>query len=254
MITEVVSFVGVDVNTSSHCLLKRIAGLNVTTAMNIIEWRKKNGPFTNREQLLEVEGIEKETYEQCAGFIRILPETALVPGYNKSKFKLPLNFLDQTWIHPEAYKIANEFLKLCKCSIENLGTEPFINSVNAYGNQGYSNLAKQLKTNEETIKMIVKGLSIRKGDDIRLHEGHKPFFRNNLTRIEDLHPGVSLTGVVRNVTDFGVYVDVGVGKDGMIYNRFMNGESLKIGQFIEAKVLNVHMEKKQLKMKLIKTL
>ena len=252
VVTDAVSFVGVDVNTASHCLLKKVAGLNVTTAKNIIEWRKKNGPFTNREQFLEVKGIGNKTYEQCAGFIRILPETALVSGSN-SKSKKPLNYLDQTWIHPEAYKIAAEFLKLCKCRIEDLGTESFIKAVTAFGNKGYPIIAKQLKTNEETVKIIVTGLTASKGYDIRL-KGDKPLFRSSLTGIDGLSPGVTLRGVVRNVTHFGVFADVGVCRDGLIPSRYMKGQSLNIGQAIEVKVLAVEKEKSKFSIELVKTL
>ena len=250
MVTEAVSFVGVDINTSSHCILRKIAGLNASKATNIIAWRKKNGTFINREQLLDVKGIGNKTYEQCAGFIRILPETAQIPG---SKLKKPLNYLDQTWIHPESYKIAMNFLKSCKLRIEDLGTQSFINAVNAYANQGYSTLVNKFNTNEETMEIIVKGLAMDKGYDIRVKRD-KPIFRRSLTGINDLSSGVSLSGVVRNVTHFGVFVDVGVSRDGLIPTRYMKGQTLSIGQAVEVKVLVVEKERNRFCVELIKVL
>ncbi|XP_051163187.1 S1 RNA-binding domain-containing protein 1 isoform X2 [Leptopilina boulardi] len=250
VVTEAVSFVGVDVNTASHCLLRKIAGLNALKATNIIDWRKKNGSFTNRVQLLNVKGIGNKTYEQCAGFIRIVPETALVSG-SKSKLSKPLNNLDQTWIHPESYDIANKIIQFCHSNINDFGKETFINCVKTQTNLAFGNLAKKFSTDEETIEIIVKGLTSTKGYDIR-SKLNKQVFRSSLTTLDSLKAGSTLNGVVRNVTHFGAFVDTGVSRDGLIPNKYMKGITLGIGQSVEVKVLSVEKERNRFAIELIK--
>lgn len=246
------SFVGVDVNTASHCLLRKIAGLNATKATNIIDFRKKNGSYTNREELLNVKGIGNKTYEQCAGFIRIVPETVLIPG-KKTKGRKALNYLDQTWIHPESYKIANDILKFCNSNINDLGSQSFINSIKMQTNLGYAMLAKKFTTDEETIEIIVKGLTMTKGYDIR-SKLNKQVFRSSLTTLDSLSQGVTLKGVVRNVTHFGAFVDAGVSRDGLIPTRYMKGINLAIGQSVEVKVITIEKERNRFAIELIKVL
>lgn len=252
VVTEAVSFVGVDVNTASHCLLRKIAGLNTSKATNIIDWRRKNGSFTNRSQLLDVKGIGNKSYEQCAGFIRIIPETALISG-SKSKLKKPINYLDQTWIHPESYETANKILTFCQSDIKDFGDQSFINQVKSKTNLGYASLAKMFATDEETIEIIVKGLTMSKGYDIR-SKLNKQVFRSSLTTIDSLKVGTSLIGVVRNVTHFGAFVDVGVCRDGLIPGKFMKGITLGLGQSVEVKVINVEKERNRFAIELIKVL
>ncbi|KAG7214053.1 hypothetical protein KM043_001419 [Ampulex compressa] len=258
VVTEAVSFVGVDVNTASLCLLKRVAGLNASRASKIIEWRIQKGPFKNREQLLDVKGIGGKTFEQCAGFIRILPETAIsaesekkVKGSKASKNIL--NPLDQTWIHPESYKLTKEFLKGCKCSLEDLGSPAFIEKIKSYVQCGYAALADKLSTNETTMAIVVKGLTMRKDEEIRL-KGNHPLFRNSMLCIDDLQPGTTLTGAVRNITHFGAFVDVGVGRDGLVHTKWIKNETLSIGQRVEVKVLSIERERSRIGLELIKVI
>lgn len=251
------SFVGVDVNTASQCLLRRVAGLNASRAKNIIEWRTEFGPFKNRQQLMDVKGIGKKIFEQCAGFIRILPETSMTDNSVKqesskaSKYKY--NLLDQTWIHPESYKIAERFLEYCNCKIQDFGTTMFITEIKSCAENRYSILSEKFGTNETTIDVIVKGLSMKKDTDIRL-KSSSPLFRKSMLSINDLKIGMSLTGAVRNVTHFGSFVDMGVGRDGLIPLKWLKNYTLSIGQRVEVKVLSVDVERGRISLELITVL
>jgi len=252
VVTEVVSFVGVDINTASHYLLRQVAGLKLSKSTNIIEWRSKNGPFRNREQLLKVKGIGSKTFEQCAGFIRILPETATVSetsSERNKKSKNDFNPLDQTWIHPESYAIANKFVKHCQCKLDDIGTPAFIEKINFYAKTGYGKLATQFDTDESTMETIIKALTMQKDEDIR-SKLNQPLFRNSVRHIDDLTVGTVLSGVVRNVTHFGSFVDVGVGKEGLIHVTRMKKE-LHIGQRVEVKVVTIELARQRIGLELI---
>ncbi|CAL1682886.1 unnamed protein product [Lasius platythorax] len=255
VVTEAVSFVGVDVNTASQCLLRRVAGLTNSRAANIIEWRIKHGAFRNREQLLDVKGIGKKTFEQCAGFIRIRPETAIGETATKEskKSKSDLNLLDQTWIHPESYAIANKFVKHCQCKLNDLGTPAFIERINSHAKAGCAKLAAQFDTNETTMEIIIKALTMKKDEDIRL-KSNCPLFRDSVQCIYDLNVGTVLSGVVRNVTHFGTFVDVGVDNNGLIPISRMKYQTLHIGQHVEVKVIDVDAARNKFALELIKTL
>ncbi|XP_032676852.1 S1 RNA-binding domain-containing protein 1 isoform X2 [Odontomachus brunneus] len=258
VITEVVSFVGVDINTASKCLLQRVAGLTNSKAANIIERRIKHGAFKNRAQLLNVKGIGSKTFEQCAGFIRILPETVLINQKTVTEKKSKnsqdsFNLLDQTWIHPESYAVANKLLKHCQCDLNDLGTSTFIERINLYAKDRYSELAVQFNTNKATIEIIVKGLTVKKNEDIRSILNH-PLFCDNMQSIDDLNIGTILNGVVRNVTHFGVFVDVGVGTNGLIHVKYLKSQILCVGQRITVKVLSVQPDCNRISLELIKIL
>lgn len=237
VITETVSFVGVDINTASHCLLRRVAGLNTSRAANIIEHRIKCGPFLNRQELLDVRGIGKKSFEQCAGFIRILPETAFI-GDIKFLEKKGMDYLDQTWIHPESYDVARRVFKASGCEASELGSYSAIQKIMSFAKSGHRVLAEDFGTSETSMDIIIKGLSMWKGEDIRAKED-APLFRKNLRCIEDLSVNAKLTGSVRNVTNFGAFVDVGIGKDGLIPNSKMKGRTLSLGQKVEVVVVSV---------------
>lgn len=241
VVTEAVSFVGIDINTASQCLLRRVAGLTNSRAANIIEWRTKYGAFRNREQLLDVKGIGKKTFEQCAGFIRIRPETAIISETTKrenEKSPTDLNLLDQTWIHPESYAIANKFLKHCQCKLDDLGTPTFIERINSHAKAGCAQLAAQFDTDETTMEIIIKTLTMKKDEDIRLKSNY-PLFRASVQSINDLKVDTTLTGAVRNVTHFGAFVDVGVERSGLIHITKMKNQTLYVGQHVEVKVINI---------------
>lgn len=252
VVTEVVSFVGVDINTASHYLLQRVAGLTLSKSKNIIEWRTKNGSFKNREQLLKLKGIGSKTFEQCAGFIRILPETATISETSSERNKKSendFNPLDQTWIHPESYAIANKFVKHCQCKLNDIGTPAFIEKINSHARTGYGKLAAQFGTDETTMETIVKALTMQKDEDIR-SKLNQPLFRNSVRCIDDLIVGTVLSGVVRNVTHFGSFVDVGVGKEGLIHITRMKMD-LHVGQRVEVKVVNIELARQRIGLELM---
>ncbi|KYN29381.1 S1 RNA-binding domain-containing protein 1 [Trachymyrmex cornetzi] len=251
VVTEVVSFVGVDINTASHYLLQQVAGLTVSRSKSIIEWRSKNGPFRNREQLLKVKSIGSKTFEQCAGFIRILPETATTSETSSQRRMKSENFnpLDQTWIHPESYAIANKFVKHCQCKLDDIGTSAFIGKINFHARIGCGNLAAQFGTDETTMGTIVKALTMQKDEDIR-SKLNQPLFRNSVRCIEDLIVGTILSGVVRNITHFGAFVDVGVGKEGLIHVRRIK-KDLHIGQRVEVKVVDIELARQRIGLELM---
>lgn len=252
VITEVVSFVGVDINTASHYLLQRLAGLTLSRSTKIIEWRTKNGPFRNREQLLKVKGIGSKTFEQCVGFIRILPETAMVSETSSERSKRSesdFNPLDQTWIHPESYALANKFVKHCQCDLNDIGTPAFIERINFHARTGCRELAEQFGTFESTMETMIKALTMQKDEDIR-SKLNQPLFRNSVRRIEDLTVGTVLSGVVRNVTHFGSFVDVGVGKEGLIHVTRMKRD-LHIGERVEVKVVTIELARQRIGLELI---
>ncbi|XP_014487945.1 PREDICTED: S1 RNA-binding domain-containing protein 1 [Dinoponera quadriceps] len=256
VITEAVSFVGVDVNTASQCLLRRVAGLTSSKAANIIEWRNKHGAFQNRAQILKVKGIGNKTFEQCAGFIRILPETALINQNTKKKPKNlqdELNLLDQTWIHPESYIIADKLVEHCQCNLNDLGTSEFIEKINLYAKASYSELAVQFDTDKATIEIIVKGLTMRNDEDIRSIL-NQPLFYDNMQSIDDLNIGATLNGVVRNVTHFGVFVDIGVGRNGLIHVKYLKDQTLCIGQHVAVKILSIQRDRNRISLELMKIL
>ncbi|XP_053970251.1 S1 RNA-binding domain-containing protein 1 [Hylaeus volcanicus] len=257
VVSEAVSFVGVDVNTASQYLLKRVAGLNASRANGIIEWRTKFGAFRNRQQLLDVKGIGTKSFEQCAGFIRVLPETSMTDTSAKTKSAKDLkhapNLLDQTWIHPESYEIAQRFLEYCECNLADLGSNSFIDKIVSREKEGCAALAAKFGTDETTMEIIVKGLSMKKDEDIRLKTNY-PLFRNSMLSINDIRTGTMLTGAVRNVTHFGAFVDVGVGRDGLVPSRFMNNNTITIGQRVEVKVREVDLSRNRISLELMKAL
>ncbi|XP_012255907.2 uncharacterized protein YdcI [Athalia rosae] len=250
VISETVSFVGVDINTASHCLLRRVAGLNASRAASIIEKRKQCGPFQNRQQLLKVKGIGKKSFEQCAGFIRILPETA---GIDLESLKeCSFEYLDQTWIHPESYNIAKRFVKFLAYDLTELGSEQFHAKMSFYANnENYKIFAEQFGTSETSMDVIIKGLMMKKGEDIRIKED-APLYRKNLRCINDLSVHINLTGSVRNVTNFGTFVDVGVGRDGLIPISKLNGQILSLGQRVEVTVLSIDKQRERIVLMLAK--
>ncbi|XP_043784423.1 S1 RNA-binding domain-containing protein 1 [Apis laboriosa] len=261
VVSEVVSFVGIDVNTASQCLLKRVAGLNASRANNILEWRSEFGPFRNRQQLMDVKGIGSKVFEQCIGFIRILPETSMIDNSkklspikkSKQAIKAEYNLLDQTWIHPESYKIAENFLKYCNIDLKNLGTAEFIEKVKLYAKEGFTSLAKKFGTNKTTMEVIIKGLSMKKDEDIRL-KTCSPLFRKSMLGINDINVEMLLTGVVRNITHFGAFVDIGAGKDGLIPMKWLKNFTVLIGQRVEVKVLSVDLQRNRINLELINIL
>ncbi|CAG2191959.1 S1 RNA-binding domain-containing protein 1 [Mytilus edulis] len=272
VVEECVSFVGVDVNTGSESLLRRIAGLNSTRAKKIIEWRESNGLFVNRGQVKCVKGIGDKSYEQCAGFIRVIAslegqtekckeeseETKTgrkrkkpTTGGGKAKKKkdsisLEPNILDTTWIHPESYCAAESLMNMIGVKKENLGQEVFIREVQNYmKTKTTEELAATLAVGEPTVDLIVKAFLKPHSYDYR--EGfEKPLFRKEIQDINSLKNGTILTGKITNVTHFGAFVDIGVGQNGLIHVSKMKNTKLNLGDKVSVKVISLELSKKRI--------
>ncbi|EGP5568037.1 Tex family protein [Enterococcus faecium] len=197
VVETAVNQVGVDVNTASPQLLQHISGLNKTTAQNIVSYREENGEFTARTQLKKVPRLGPKAYEQAIGFLRV-PDGK--------------NILDNTGIHPESYSIAKDILMTVHLSEKELGTEEAVEKLTRLSAE---KLAESLSVGEETLADILAGLT-QPGRDMR-DEMPAPLLRTDVLSMEDLKPGMELTGTVRNVIDFGAFVDIGVKQDGLVH-------------------------------------
>ena len=224
VVEDCVNAVGVDVNTASRSLLEQVSGLNATTAKNIVAYREENGPFTSRAQLKKVPKLGPKAFEQSAGFLRI-PESK--------------ELLDHTGVHPESYAAAKQLLKLLGCEKNTSGD--ISGKLNDYG---IANAASACGVGEHTLSDIAKELS-KPGRDPR-DELPAPLLRKDVLDIKDLKPGMVLTGTVRNVIDFGVFVDIGVHQDGLVHisevaNRRLRhpSEAVKVGDMVDVVVLSV---------------
>ena len=240
VVEDSVNKVGVDLNTASASLLEYISGITKTIAKNIVVYREENGRFDNRKQLLKVAKLGPKAYEQCAGFMRITGGS---------------NPLDATSVHPESYDAADRLLKKLGYSVEN---------ITAGGLKGLSGkvknipeLAKELEIGELTLADIIKELE-KPGRDPR-DEMPKPILRTDVMEMKDLTPGMILKGTVRNVIDFGAFVDIGVHQDGLVHisqitnKKFIKHplEAVSVGDIVEVKVLSVDEAKKRIQLTMI---
>ena len=222
VVEDCVNAVGVDANTASRSLLEQVSGLTAATAKNIVAYREENGPFTSRSQLKKVPKLGPKAFEQCAGFLRI-PESKEI--------------LDNTGVHPESYAAAKALLKLLDCQ----DPKELPNSLERYGIQ---KAAQEVGVGAPTLQDIAKELS-KPGRDPR-DELPKPILRKDVLEMKDLKPGMVLTGTVRNVIDFGVFVDIGVHQDGLVHisevcsRRLKHpSEMVKVGDVVDVVVLSV---------------
>lgn len=239
VVEDCVNKVGVDLNTASASLLGYISGISKVIAKNIVAYREENGAFTNRRQLLKVAKLGPKAFEQCAGFMRI------AGGDNP---------LDGTSVHPESYKAALELLKRADVDPEAIakGGAAGISKKIA----DYKKLSGELGVGEETLKDIVKELE-KPARDPR-EEMQKPILRTDVLDMKDLKPGMILKGTVRNVIDFGAFVDIGVHQDGLVHISQMSRkyikhplEAVSVGDIVEVKVLGVDMAKKRISLSMI---
>lgn len=229
VIEDAVNSVGVDLNTASAPLLQRVSGINSAIAANIVDYREENGEFTGRAQLKKVPKLGAKAFEQCAGFLRIA----------ESK-----NPLDNTGVHPESYDAAKELLAIFNYTAKDIGTEE-IKAIKANIDLlGAEKVAEKLKIGVPTLNDIVKEL-IAPGRDPR-DELPPPMLRSDVMDIKDLKPGMEMKGTVRNVTDFGAFVDIGVHEDGLVHisqitDKYIKhpSEVLKVGMVVTTWVLNV---------------
>lgn len=239
VVEDCVNKVGVDLNTASASLLEYISGISKVIAKNIVAYREENGAFTNRRQLLKVAKLGPKAFEQCAGFMRI------AGGDNP---------LDGTSVHPESYKAALELLKRAKIEPEEIakgGAAGISKKIT-----DYKKLSEELEVGEETLKDIVKELE-KPARDPR-EEMQKPVLRTDVLDMKDLKPGMILKGTVRNVIDFGAFVDIGVHQDGLVHISQMSRkyikhplEAVSVGDIVEVKVLGVDMAKKRISLSMI---
>jgi len=236
VVEDCVNAVGVDLNTASASLLEHVSGLNATTAKNIVAYRDENGAFTDRKKLLKVPKIGPKAYEQCAGFLRV-PESE--------------NVLDNTGVHPESYEAAEKILKICGYTLEDAA------------GSGVPDLGSRVKLVTAEKVSAFSGVGIPTVEDIvgeLIKPGRDPrdelpptMLRTDVMDMNDLKPGMTMRGTVRNVVDFGVFVDIGVHQDGLVHiselcNRFVRhpSEVVKVGDIVNTVVLSVDVPKKRI--------
>ncbi len=236
VVEDCVNAVGVDVNTASPSLLKQVAGLTAATAKNIVTYREENGLFTARKQILKVPKLGPKAYEQCAGFLRV-PESKQV--------------LDNTGVHPESYKAAETLLTLCGYDLKDVAAGAISELPKRVETLGWAEAAKRCEVGEPTLRDIVKEL-LKPGRDPR-DELPAPILRTDVLEMKDLKPGMVLTGTVRNVIDFGVFVDIGVHQDGLVHiskvcDKFIKhpSEVVSVGDIVKVAVLEVDEKRKRI--------
>ncbi len=235
VVEDCVNKVGVDLNTASAPLLSYVSGVSSLVAKNIVAYREKNGKFQNRKELLKVPKLGPKAFEQCAGFLRILDGD---------------NPLDATTVHPESYKAARDLLKKQACKPEDIKGGKLLGL--SLTIRDYKKLARELDIGEITLRDIVKELE-KPGRDPR-DEMPKPILRTDVLEMKDLKEGMVLKGTVRNVIDFGAFVDIGVHQDGLVHiseitdQKFIKHplEIVSVGDIVDVKVLGVDVKKKRI--------
>ncbi|WP_042277604.1 Tex family protein [[Clostridium] dakarense] len=235
VVEDSVNSVGVDLNTASYSLLEHIAGISKSIAKNIITYREENGDFSSRAQLKKVKRLGPQAFTQCAGFMRILDAK---------------NPLDNTGVHPESYDICKKMLETLGYSlkdIENKNIEDIDSKVNEIG---LKELSERLEVGQVTLKDIISEIK-KPGRDPR-EEGIKPILRTDVLKIEDIKEGMMLKGTVRNVVDFGAFVDIGIKNDGLVHKSQMSKSFVKdpmavvtVGDIVDVVVIGVDMKKQR---------
>ena len=233
VVEDCVNSVGVDINTASYSLLSYIAGINMTTAKNIVKYREENGEFTKRSQILKVPKIGAKAYQQCAGFLRVASSSEI---------------LDNTGVHPESYDIAKKLIARYNYTLDDVKQSRLGELGNKVRGEGIAKVAGELECGEPTLLDIVGELE-KPGRDVR-DSLPAPILREDVMGLEDLVPGMLMTGTVRNVIDFGAFVDIGVHQDGLVHiseisSKFIKHPSqvLSVGDNVQVKVLSVDTKK-----------
>ena len=237
VVEKVVNEVGVDLNTASYSLLNHVSGIGKTTAKNIIEYRNENGSFANRKELLNVKKLGKKTFEQCAGFVKIDN-----PDYP----------LDNTTIHPESYAATNKLLKKLNYTVNDIGSKSL-----KLDNLDLNAISDELDVGMETLKDIIEELK-KPGRDPR-EDMPKPVLRKNVLSIEDLEEGMVMQGTVRNIVDFGAFVDIGVHQDGLVHisqlaeDRYVKHplDIVSVGEIVDVKVVDVDLNRSRISLSMI---
>ena len=241
VVEDCVNAVGVDINTASPSLLQRVSGLNKTTAKNIVLYREENGIFTSRKMINKVPKLGPKAFQQCAGFLRV-PESKQV--------------LDNTAVHPESYAAAEALLKICGYSLEDVKKGDIKELPLRLKNYGPEKAAADCGVGVPTLNDIVSEL-LKPGRDPR-DELPPVLLRKDVLEIKDLKPGMVLTGTVRNVIDFGVFVDIGVHQDGLVHISQMSDKYVKhpsqvvsLGDVVKVRVLSVDLKKKRISLSML---
>ena len=236
VVEDCVNSVGVDLNTASAPLLSYISGINASIASNIVKYREEEGKFTSRSQLKKVSKLGPKAFEQCAGFLRI------VDGKN---------ILDNTSVHPESYSAAEKLLELCEYSLEDVKNRKIVDLESKVNKLGAKNVAEKLEIGIPTLMDIIAEM-LKPGRDPR-ENIEQPVLRSDVMSMEDLKPDMILTGTVRNVIDFGVFVDIGVHQDGLVHISQLSDSFVKhpmdvvgIGDIVQVKILDVDTSKKRI--------
>ena len=235
VVEDSVNSVGLDLNTASYSLLEHIAGISKTIAKNIIAYREENGAFTSRAQLKKVKRLGPQAFTQCAGFMRI------------SNAKNPL---DNTGVHPESYDICKSLLEMIGYSLEDVKNRNIQDIDERVQKIGIMEISKKLEVGEITLKDIIAEIK-KPGRDPR-EEGIKPILRTDVLKIEDITEGMILKGTVRNVVDFGAFVDIGIKNDGLVHKSQMSNKFVKdpmdvvtVGDIVNVKVIGIDLDKKR---------
>lgn len=237
VVEDCVNSVGVDLNTASQSLLTYISGINSGVAKNIVLYREENGAFTDRKQLMKVPKLGAKAFEQCAGFLRV---------------PMGKNPLDNTSVHPESYKAASELMDICGFTASDIGSEKMKEIAAAADKLGIETISEKIGVGVPTVRDIIKEL-VKPGRDPR-DELPPPLLRSgDVMELKDLKPGMELMGTIRNITDFGCFVDCGVHEDGLVHisqicNKFIKHplEAVKVGDVVKVWVLDVDMKRKRI--------
>ena len=236
VVEDCVNAVGVDLNTASPSLLRRVSGLNASIAKNIVAYREEKGSYSTRKELLKVPKLGPKAYEQCAGFLRV-PESK--------------NVLDNTGVHPESYEACEKLLDLLGFKLSDIKEGKLTDLQVAVDKYGVDKVCAECNIGKPTLADIIKEIS-KPGRDVR-DSLPKPIFRTDLLELKDLKPGMELVGTVRNVIDFGAFVDIGVHQDGLVHiseitNKYIKhpSEVLSVGDDVKVVILDVNEAKKRI--------
>ncbi|HBF1780049.1 TPA: RNA-binding transcriptional accessory protein [Clostridioides difficile] len=235
VVEDSVNSVGVDLNTASYSLLEHVAGISKTIAKNIIVYREENGDFTSRAQLKKVKRLGPQAFTQCAGFMRILE------GKNP---------LDNTGVHPESYDICKKMIEIIGYSLDDVKNKNICEIDEKIKEIGLRELSEKLEVGQVTLKDIITEIK-KPGRDPR-EEGIKPILRTDVLKIEDIQEGMTLKGTIRNVVDFGAFVDIGIKNDGLVHKSEMSNSFVKdpmsivtVGDIVDVKVIGIDLNKKR---------
>ncbi|HIE4741287.1 TPA: Tex family protein [Clostridioides difficile] len=235
VVEDSVNSVGVDLNTASYSLLEHVAGISKAIAKNIIAYREENGDFTSRAQLKKVKRLGPQAFTQCAGFMRILE------GKNP---------LDNTGVHPESYDICKKMIEIIGYSLDDVKNKNIGEIDEKIKEIGLRELSEKLEVGQVTLKDIIAEIK-KPGRDPR-EEGIKPILRTDVLKIEDIQEGMTLKGTIRNVVDFGAFVDIGIKNDGLVHKSEMSNSFVKdpmsivtVGDIVDVKVIEIDLNKKR---------